>query len=314
MKRNTILYVSLAAACAALMTACSGGGASSGANAKASEAKAAEAVSVISDPDESFTLSADEAPVENMAAAEGEYSSFIRLGDYSGLEVSAGKDATIESGMTVNIDYSAYIDGESFDGSRGEDYELIIGAGMFLDDVEDALLGKKCGQRVKTKAKYPKDYADSSLAGKEAVFDININDVYLLSPSIALSIISDESEVISYPKEMYDAWLTTVRSSMGYGDEADTSGESALPEEAAMDDELIEEMAKSNVKTELVCRAIMDAEGITPDSDIYKQTELSVLANYGFASAEEMFRSGSSEKDLEYAVLQKVCCKILADK
>ena len=78
---------------------------------------------------------------------------------------------------SVNINYVGKIDDKEFDGGTAKDKQLELGSKSFIDDFEDQLIGKKAGDEVKVKVKFPKEYHSPEFAGKKAVFDVKINSV-----------------------------------------------------------------------------------------------------------------------------------------
>lgn len=84
-------------------------------------------------------------------------------------------DRKVKKGDVVNIDYKGTIDGKEFDGGTDSGYNLEIGSGTFIDGFEDQLIGKKPGETVQVKATFPKDYNNTDVAGKNAVFETKIN-------------------------------------------------------------------------------------------------------------------------------------------
>ena len=77
----------------------------------------------------------------------------------------------------VNIDYVGKIDDKEFEGGSAKGHQLEIGSKSFIDDFEDQLIGKKAGDKVKVKVKFPKEYHSEQFAGKKAVFDVEVNSV-----------------------------------------------------------------------------------------------------------------------------------------
>jgi len=77
----------------------------------------------------------------------------------------------------VTIDFVGKIDGEEFQGGRGTDTQVIIGAGTMLPEFEEQLLGKKAGQETTITITFPEDYRAEHLAGKKATFDISVKTV-----------------------------------------------------------------------------------------------------------------------------------------
>lgn len=82
-----------------------------------------------------------------------------------------------KKGDAVNIDYLGKIDKEEFEGGAAKGHQLELGSNSFIDNFEDQLIGKKAGEEVKVKVKFPKDYHSDQFAGKKAEFEVKINEV-----------------------------------------------------------------------------------------------------------------------------------------
>lgn len=80
-------------------------------------------------------------------------------------------------GDAVNIDYVGKIDKVEFEGGSAKGYQLELGSNSFIDDFEKQLTGKKAGEEVRVKVKFPKEYHKEEYAGKAAEFDVKINEV-----------------------------------------------------------------------------------------------------------------------------------------
>ena len=83
----------------------------------------------------------------------------------------------IKNGDTATIDFSGSIDGVKFDGGTATDFDLEIGSKSFIDTFEDQLVGLKKGDKKDVKVTFPKEYHEPSLAGKPAVFAVEIKEV-----------------------------------------------------------------------------------------------------------------------------------------
>ncbi len=86
-------------------------------------------------------------------------------------------DRDIINGDTVNINFEGSVDGEVFEGGTGTDYDLVIGSGTFIPGFEEQLIGKKTDEEVDVNVTFPEDYQAEELAGKEAVFNVKINEI-----------------------------------------------------------------------------------------------------------------------------------------
>ena len=78
---------------------------------------------------------------------------------------------------SVDIDYVGKIDDVEFEGGAAKGHKLELGSKSFIDNFEDQLVGKKKGDEVKVKVKFPKDYQKAEFAGKSAIFDVKVNAV-----------------------------------------------------------------------------------------------------------------------------------------
>lgn len=83
----------------------------------------------------------------------------------------------VEDGDFVVIDFEGTIDGEIFPGGSVEEYTLEIGSGIFIPGFEEQLIGQKVGEETEVKVTFPEDYQVENLAGKEALFKVNIKEI-----------------------------------------------------------------------------------------------------------------------------------------
>jgi len=82
-----------------------------------------------------------------------------------------------EQGDQVTIDFVGFVDGEAFEGGKGEDSPLVLGAGQFIPGFEEQLIGKKAGDDVTVEVTFPEQYQAAHLAGKEARFETQVKSV-----------------------------------------------------------------------------------------------------------------------------------------
>lgn len=90
-----------------------------------------------------------------------------------------GKDAAYKAkiGDSVKIDYVGKIDKKEFEGGAAKGYQLELGSKNFIDNFEEQLVGKKAGDEVRVKVKFPSEYQKAEFAGKAAEFDVKVNEV-----------------------------------------------------------------------------------------------------------------------------------------
>ncbi len=127
----------------------------------------------------------------------------VRLGKYKGVKIEAqsvevteeeiGKELAreqennartvevegraVENGDITTIDFEGFVDGEAFEGGKGENYPLTIGSGAFIPGFEEQLIGKNKDDEVEVKVTFPEDYHAEELKGKEALFKVVIREV-----------------------------------------------------------------------------------------------------------------------------------------
>ena len=80
-------------------------------------------------------------------------------------------------GDRVTIDFVGSIDGVAFDGGKGEDAPVVIGAGGFIPGFEEGLTGAKAGDHKVVDATFPAEYGQANLAGKAANFKVTVKEV-----------------------------------------------------------------------------------------------------------------------------------------
>lgn len=91
--------------------------------------------------------------------------------------VVAEEGAVIEKGDFAIIDFAGTVDGEPFSGGEGKGYPLEVGSNSFISGFEDQLVGLSKGDSTDVEVTFPEDYFVKDLAGKEAIFKVNIQDV-----------------------------------------------------------------------------------------------------------------------------------------
>ena len=147
-----------------------------------------------------LTACGDKEYLKDIKAAD-----YVTLGEYTGIEASAeepvvGDDvvdlyiemyirsahATTEEvtgravaeGDTVNMDYTGYIDGETFDGGSAAGASLKIGSHQFIDGFEDGLIGADIGETVTLNLSFPDPYLNNpDLSGVPVVFEVKVNGI-----------------------------------------------------------------------------------------------------------------------------------------
>jgi trigger factor len=87
------------------------------------------------------------------------------------------EDRAVENGDNLMIDYSGSVDGVKFDGGTAENQPLTIGSGTFIPGFEEQLIGMNVGDVRDINVTFPTEYHSADLAGKEAVFNVKVNQI-----------------------------------------------------------------------------------------------------------------------------------------
>jgi len=116
----------------------------------------------------------DDAAMENtladIAAAQGD-------------SAAIKDDRETKTGDVLVIDFLGRVGGEEFAGGKAEGYELTLGSGTFIPRFEEQLIGVKVGDKIEVKVKFPDSYGAAELSGKDAVFDVTVNELKETVPS-----------------------------------------------------------------------------------------------------------------------------------
>ncbi|WP_372423849.1 trigger factor [Salinarimonas chemoclinalis] len=81
------------------------------------------------------------------------------------------------AGDRVVVDFVGSIDGEEFEGGRGEGVTVEIGSNSFIPGFEDQLVGAAAGEERTIVVTFPEAYPAAHLAGKEASFATKVTEV-----------------------------------------------------------------------------------------------------------------------------------------
>ena len=125
----------------------------------------------------------------------------VTLGEYKGLEVEKAEatvtdeqvkaeldrmaqnvastetvDGAAKMGDTANIDFEGFDNGVSFDGGKGENFDLKLGSNSFVPGFEEQVVGMSAGEEKDIDITFPEDY-HKELAGKAVVFHVKCNKV-----------------------------------------------------------------------------------------------------------------------------------------
>jgi len=97
--------------------------------------------------------------------------------DRQGKMVDAPEGSEVKDGDFTTLDFEGFVDGEAFEGGKGQDYPLQIGSGSFIPGFEDQLIGAKIGEEKEVNVTFPEEYHAKELAGKAATFKCTIRSI-----------------------------------------------------------------------------------------------------------------------------------------
>lgn len=109
--------------------------------------------------------------------------SLERLANAHKISTPIAKPRESKTGDGVVIDFVGKVGGEEFPGGKAESYVLELGSGSFIPGFEDQLVGVKPGDHVEVKVTFPKEYGAEDLAGKDAVFDVDVKELQESAPA-----------------------------------------------------------------------------------------------------------------------------------
>jgi trigger factor len=80
----------------------------------------------------------------------------------------------VVDGDRLTVDFDGRIDGVTFEGGKGENVSVVLGAGRMLKDFEAGLAGAAAGDVRAIRVTFPADYGKAELAGKLAEFTVTV--------------------------------------------------------------------------------------------------------------------------------------------
>ncbi len=132
----------------------------------------------------------------------------------------APKTRKAASGDQVIIDFVGRIDGEAFEGGRGEDVPLVLGSGTMIAGFEDGIVGAKAGETRTVSATFPANYTVEQFSGKQAEFEVTVKQVKVegeskpdeaFAKSLGLDSLAKLKELLKAQLEQETAGLTRTQ-------------------------------------------------------------------------------------------------------
>jgi len=122
-------------------------------------------------------------------------------------ETKVSRKRILKEGLIGVIDFTGYIDGEKMENGSAEAYPLEIGSNSFIPGFEEQLVGMKVGESKKINVTFPENYGAKEIAGKEAEFDVTLQEIQEKVPAeindeLAKKYMSKEDATLDDLKEM----------------------------------------------------------------------------------------------------------------
>lgn len=228
----------------------------------------------------------------------------VTLGDYKGIEVEKKTaevtdeelqaeidkvresnsrmitvdDRAVQDGDITTIDFEGFVDGEPFEGGKGEDYPLTIGSHSFIDNFEEQLIGKNIGEETEVNVTFPEQYQAEELQGKPAVFKVTIKEIKVKElPELDDDFAQDVSEfdtVDEYKEDLKKKLLENKEAALKREKEEDVVGK--IIENATMEipdpmvdtqvRQMVQEFSQRIQSQGLSLQQYMQFTGMTPES------------------------------------------------
>ncbi|MEG0751949.1 MAG: trigger factor [Oscillospiraceae bacterium] len=110
-----------------------------------------------------------------------------------------------QNGDIAVIDFEGFVNGTAFEGGKGDNFNLTLGSGQFIDGFEEQIVGHNVGDEFEINVRFPEEYGSEQLAGKEAVFKIKLHELRIKEmPELDDEFAKDASEFDTL-KELTDS-------------------------------------------------------------------------------------------------------------
>jgi trigger factor len=213
----------------------------------------------------------------------------------------------------VVLNFKGMVDGEAFQGGEANDVPLVLGSKSMIEGFEDQLIGVKAGEHRTLNVKFPDGYASKELAGKDAVFEVDVTSVneavlpevdddFVKSFEIEGTVEDLRNEIrdnmqreldqaisANVKQQVMDALVSENKVEMPKAlveDEIDRimqqimSQQSASQENLNLPRHLFEEQAEKRVALGLLIAEVAQAENITVDPQRVKSTLDKIASTY----------------------------------
>jgi len=139
--------------------------------------------------------------------------------------VTVEEDRAVDNGDMAILDFKGYIDGEELKGGSAEDFNLSIGSGQFIPGFEDGVIGMKVNEEKKLELKFPDEYQNPEIAGKDVIFDVKLKEIQtkgevVIDDELAKKVMPEDKEAtVESLKEKTKADIESEKASKKYNEE-----------------------------------------------------------------------------------------------
>ena len=84
------------------------------------------------------------------------------------------EDRGAQKGDAARITFTVWVKGKEVEGAGADDFQVEIGSGQILKEIDEALQGKKPGDKVEAQADFPPNHPNPELKGKSVTFKIEM--------------------------------------------------------------------------------------------------------------------------------------------
>ena len=105
------------------------------------------------------------------------------------------EDRAAQNDDIAVIDFEGFLDGEPFEGGKGENYSLTLGSGQFIPGFEEQIVGHNTGDEFEVNVTFPEDYQAEELKGKATTLKCKLHEIKMKElPEVDDEFVKDVSE------------------------------------------------------------------------------------------------------------------------
>jgi trigger factor len=91
--------------------------------------------------------------------------------------VSIEEDRPVQEGDYVLISFEGFREGQPVQGSKTENYALVVGSKAVVESIERGLIDMRKGEIRQIPVQFPETYQNRSMAGQEVIFHVTVNEI-----------------------------------------------------------------------------------------------------------------------------------------